>query len=147
MRKNCPEIVFTVSNNLAMSCMRLLDCYMSEYIETETKKITPDHIDALAGMIKQIYVLCFTWSLGATTTQMGRERFDKWLRDQMKTQNIDFPEDKTVYDWYWNKENKEWVSWFSTIPEYKVDIKLPYNEIVVPTQDSIRMKFVIKTLI
>ncbi|MCP4297104.1 MAG: dihydroorotase, partial [Proteobacteria bacterium] len=147
VRKNCPEIVKTVSNNLAMSLMRLLDCYMADYIESEAKKVLPDHIDALAGMIKQIFTLCFVWSLGATTTQLGRERFDKWIRDQMKVQNIDFPEDKTVYDWFWNAEKKDWVSWFSIIPEYKVDIKMPYNEIVVPTLDSIRMKYIIKTLV
>ena len=52
VRKNCPEIVGTVSNNLCMSCLRLLDCYMFDYIETETKKITPDHIDALASTVK-----------------------------------------------------------------------------------------------
>ena len=86
VRKNCPEIVKTVANNLCWSCLRLLDCFMFDYIETETKKITPDHIDGLASTIKQIFVLCFTWSLGATTTQLGRERFDKWLRDQMKVQ-------------------------------------------------------------
>lgn len=34
-----------------------------------------------------------------------------------------------------------------TIPEYNVDIKLSYNEIVVPTVDSIRMKFLIKFLV
>ena len=33
------------------------------------------------------------------------------------------------------------------MPSYTVDIKKPYNEIVVPTQDSIRMKYLIKTLV
>ena len=99
VRKNCPEIVKTVSNNLAMSCMRLLDCYMNKYIETETNKVTPEMIDGLASMIQQIFILCFTWSLGATTTQVGRERFDKWMRDQIKVLNVEFPEEKTVYDW------------------------------------------------
>jgi dynein heavy chain len=147
VRKNCPELVKTVANNLCLSCMRLLDCFMVDYRETETKKINADHIDGLASQIKQIFMLCFIWSLGATTTQLGRERFDKWARDQMKVQGVDFPEDKSVYDWYWNKEKKEWESWFSIIPAYSVDIKIPYNEIVVPTLDSIRMKYLMKTLI
>jgi dynein heavy chain len=60
---------------------------------------------------------------------------------------VEFPDEKTVYDWYWNQEDKKWESWFATVPEYSVDIKLPYNEIVVPTQDSIRMKYLLKTLI
>ena len=92
VRKNCPEIVKTVSNNLAMSCMRLLDCFMNGYIETEAKKVTAEHIDNLASQIKQIFLTCFVWSLGATTTQLGRERFDKWVRDQIKVIGIDFPE-------------------------------------------------------
>ena len=81
VRKNCPEIVKTVANNLAMSSMRLLDCYMAEYIETETKKVTPEMIESLASQVKQIFFTCTIWSLGATTTTLGRERFDKWIRD------------------------------------------------------------------
>lgn len=37
--------------------------------------------------------------------------------------------------------------WFDTIQAYNVDIKDSFNEIVVPTQDSIRMKYMLKTLI
>jgi dynein heavy chain, axonemal len=51
-RKNCPEVVVTVDNNWAMSCMRLIDCFMSNYIETEVKRITPDIIDDLSSQIK-----------------------------------------------------------------------------------------------
>lgn len=41
----------------------------------------------------------------------------------------------------------EWISWFDTIREYSVDTAVSYSEIVVPTQDSIRMKYLMKTLI
>jgi len=36
----------------------------------------------------------------------------------MKVQSLNFPEEKMVYDWFWNQETKEWISWFSTIKEY-----------------------------
>lgn len=65
----------------------------------------------------------------------------------MKSQSVDFPEEKSCYDWSWNVEKKEWESWFDTIRPYSVDTKIPYNEIVVPTQDSIRMKYFIKMLV
>jgi hypothetical protein len=42
LRKYLPEIVKTVDNNLAQSCMRLLDCFLIKYNETEIKKITTD---------------------------------------------------------------------------------------------------------
>ena len=61
--------------------------------------------------------------------------------------NIAFPEERLVYDYKFNPETKEWVYWKETIAEYSVDIKLSYNEIVVPTVDSIRMKFLTKFLL
>ena len=38
------------------------------------------------------------------------------------------------------------MSWFDTIPVFDVDIRLSYSEIVVPTEDSIRMKYLMRTL-
>jgi dynein heavy chain len=39
------------------------------------------------------------------------------------------------------------VIWTNTVPSYSVDNKLGYGEIVVPTFDSIRMKYLKKILI
>lgn len=88
VRKFCPEIVVTVNNNLTQSCMRLLDCYLAPYIETEIKKITPDMIEDLASQIKEIFLFCFVWSIGCTTTQAGRDKFDKWMREQLPKTKI-----------------------------------------------------------
>ena len=81
VRKNCPELVKTVSNNLCQSHHRLMDCYMSQYIETETCKISPEMIENLKSMIKELFFFCFIWSLGGTTNQQGREKFDRWIRE------------------------------------------------------------------
>jgi len=147
LRKNMPEIVKTVDNNMTQSAMRLLDCYFNDYIETEIKKVTPEMIEKLQGMIKPLFCFAFIWSIGATTTQVGRERFNKWMREQMEDLKVEFPEEKTVYDWHWNTNDQIWESWFETIKQEPIDIKVSYNEIVVPTVDSIRMKFVLQTLI
>ena len=40
LRKNLPEIVKTVDNNVTQSCMRLIDCFLKKYYDTEVKKIT-----------------------------------------------------------------------------------------------------------
>lgn len=60
---------------------------------------------------------------------------------------IEFPEENLVYDYKFNIETKEWIYWMDTISEYQVDLKLSYNEIAVPTVDSIRMKFFLKILV
>lgn len=65
----------------------------------------------------------------------------------MKKHNVSFPEEKQVYDYYFDRNTKNWVSWFETVPEYNVDIALSFNEILVPTQDSIRMKYIVRLLL
>jgi len=45
MRKNMKEPVFTVDNNVVQSMTRILDCYFAEYIETESRKVTPEDVE------------------------------------------------------------------------------------------------------
>jgi dynein heavy chain len=91
-------------------------------------------------------MFCMTWSVGGTTDLVGRKRWDAWVKERMTKHNVVFPEEKLLYDWHFNVEKSEWVSWFDTIPVYDVDIRVSYAEIVVPTDDSIRMKYLMRTL-
>ena len=128
--------------------MRILDCYFVNYVETEIKKIPKDDILNLETMITQLFLFSIIWSIGTTTNLDGRIKFDKWIRERItKDLKIEFPEERLVYDYKFNVETKEWIYWKYTISEYAVDIKLSYNEIVVPTVDSIRMKFLTKFLL
>jgi dynein heavy chain len=77
----------------------------------------------------------------------GRKKFDVYMREKMVKLGIEFPAEKLVYDYYFDKNTKAWVNWFETIPEYNVDISQQYSEIVVPTLDSIRMKWHVKNLL
>ena len=40
MRRNCPEPVPSVNNNIVQSCMRILDCYFAPYKNTDAVTIT-----------------------------------------------------------------------------------------------------------
>ena len=42
LRRNLWEMVFTVNNNVTQSCMRILDCYLAKYHESEVKKVLPE---------------------------------------------------------------------------------------------------------
>jgi len=147
LRKNLIEPVRTVDNNLAQSSMRILDCYFNKYIESEIKKVSKEDIAALEQMIPQLFFFSLIWSIGTTTTLEGRMKFDKFIRPKMAEVGIDFPEEKLVYDYQFDTANMEWVNWMTTVKEYHVDINLNYSEIVVPTLDSIRMKYFKRLLI
>ena len=49
IRRQLPEIVKTVDNNICQSCMRLIDCYLKKYYETEIKKVTNDQIEVFCA--------------------------------------------------------------------------------------------------
>jgi len=146
MRKHLAEPVVTVDNNLVESLMRILDCYFNDYHETEVKKVTADDIEDLEQSLEQLFVFALTWSIGCTTNLEGREKFNHKFR-QMIPQKVGLPDEGSVYDFMWDKNKKEWIKWTDTVSDYHVDNKLSYNEIVVPTFDSIRMQYVKKILL
>ena len=147
VRKNLLEPVKTVDNNLTQSSMRVLDCFLANYIESEIKKVPKEEIANLENMITQLFVFAMIWAVGCTTTLDGRMKFNSWFRERMQSLNIEFPEERLIFDYKFNTDTKEWQYWKDTISEYNVDIKVSFNEILVPTVDSIRMKYMIKFLV
>ena len=148
MRKYLFEPVKTVDNNVCQSIFRIIDCYFSSYMENEIKKISKEELNNLESMINQLFFFALVWSIGVTTTLEGRIKFDKWIRENVIAKiGLEFPADRLVYDYKFNVETKEWQYWRETVPEYTVDIKASYNEILVPTVDSIRMKYFVKLLV
>jgi dynein heavy chain len=98
-------------------------------------------------MLRELFFFAITWSIGGTTNLQGREKFDKWVRERMQKSGMAFPEEKLIYDYTWDTEEKTWKSWHETIKEYVVDTKASYETIVVPTLDSIRMKWLMRCLL
>lgn len=148
MRRNCPEPVPTVNNNITQSLMRIMDCYFADYIETEIKKVTPEEVEEMEQVSEAYFVFALVWSIGCTTNLDGREKFDKRVRELMgRDHKFKFPGEGLVYDYCFDKSERSWKQWTDTVQPYTVDNKLSYGEIVVPTFDSIRMKYLKRILI
>ena len=87
MKKNCPEPVPTMENNIASSMLRILDCYFSDYFDTEIKKISPEEVEEMEKMLEPHVVFALIWSIGCTTTFEGRGKFDRKVRELMSSEN------------------------------------------------------------
>lgn len=72
MRKNCPEPVPTVNNNIVQSAMRIMDCFFADYKNTDAITITEAQIEDLEAMLEPLFVFAIVWSIGCTTTPEGR---------------------------------------------------------------------------
>jgi len=88
--------------------MRILECFFASYVESEIKKISKDEIGNLESMITQLFMFAIFWSIGTTTTLEGRIKFDKWIREKITSLDLEFPEERMVYDYKFNTETKEW---------------------------------------
>jgi dynein heavy chain len=106
-RKYCPEPDVSCDNNKVQSCFRLLDCYFSDYIESEIKKVTAEEIEDLEASLEQIFVFCIIWSIGATCTLEGQKNFNQKIRPMLSSK-CGMPDDGMVYDYVWDKNKKEW---------------------------------------
>ena len=99
-------------------------------------------------MLEPLFVFSIIWSIGATTTPEGRLKFSDNIRSLMGKDNEHrIPLEGTVYDYCYDQKGKQWVNWSETVQPYHVDPRAQYAEIIVPTFDSIRMKYVKKLLI
>ena len=112
VRKNVLEPVPTVDNNITQSLMRILDCYFADYWDNELKKVTPEEVEELETISEALFIFALIWSIGCTGTREGRENFDRKIREMMGSDHkFAFPQDGLVYDYCFDKENKEWKVW------------------------------------
>jgi dynein heavy chain, axonemal len=58
-----------------------------------------------------------------------------------------FPDEGTIYDYKYSEEACEgsgsWIGWMDSVEVYKLDPKLGFSELIVPTADSICYTFLL----
>lgn len=149
VRRNLFELVMSMDNNLCQSLCRIINCYLIKYNDTELKVVSQEEIQELDDNLENIFVYATIWSLGVTTNNDGRKKFDKALKEILATRVLSpaFPESGTVHDWFFDTTTRTYKVWTDTISPYEVDSHSHFNEIVVPTMDSIRIKYLYKLLL
>jgi dynein heavy chain len=158
VRKKTREYSGTVDNNLVQSHFRLLDCYFSGYFPTEAKTASADEVAQLFNILTPLFFFTLVWSVGATCDNKGRVTFSAALWDEIKSngQSIggspEIPADAFWYDYCFVGPGEDdrvgqWLKWLEFAPKYSVPARSLYQNIVVPTVDSIRLTHAFSTLI
>ncbi len=149
MRKNLKELVMTVDNNIVQSCLRLMDSFFINFIESESRKVTKEDKELLVATLSDMFVFSLIWGIGATTTLEGRKNFDGKIREVIAAKTkVNIPADGMVYDFKFDYKQKLWVNWLATLKPFELKPTLDtYLEILVPTIDSIRMIEIMRMLV
>ena len=145
------ELLPTMDNNLAQSLMRLMDCFLEPFEEKEGRdKPKQEDVDVFVAQVEARFIFSLVWSVGCTGAATARRMYDAWLRAQLATNQValKFPEAGDVYDYVWSPDDGgQWRKWMETIDQFKVDNKLSFSELIVPTADSVRSTYVLAQLL
>ena len=163
LRKQLTELVPSVNNSLVWSFFKLFDSLVADY-QKQAKlllaEMPPPEDDSepenplkwSKSLIESIFIYTLLWTIGNTGDSAARQKFDTWLKGQMKTNNLTIKHSETetdlLVDFCLNPMNGgSWMPWMDTVPVYEQDPKQDFTEILVPTMDSVRAEYMLKILI
>ncbi|XP_049878702.1 dynein beta chain, ciliary [Pectinophora gossypiella] len=156
-------------SNLVM----LFDKYIPaclETVRTRFKKITPiaemAHVQMLCHLLNCLlvpentpadcpkewhdifFVFACVWAFGSAMFQDSnidyRVEFTKWWVNEFK--HVKFPPGGTVFDFYIDSETKQFTPWTEKIPKFELDSDIPLQAVLVPTSETIRIRFFLDLL-
>jgi dynein heavy chain len=89
------------------------------------------------------FVFSLIWSVCATVDENSRKNIDNVMRDIEAM----FPHTNTVFEYYINLEKKDWAPWEEKLTSSLKPKGKEFHEIMVPTVDTVRNRFVCEKLI
>jgi dynein heavy chain len=89
-------------------------------------------------------VFSLIWSLGANLHDSSRKKFSDAFKNEISGIMPEFP-DGEIYDYGIDSMNK-FEPWTEQIPDFTFDPKKSFFEILVPTADTVKYKFLLSTL-
>ncbi|CAH1639911.1 unnamed protein product [Spodoptera littoralis] len=141
-----------------------------ETVRTRFKKITPivdmAHVQMLCHLLNCLFVpentpaecpkewhdiffvFACVWAFGSAMFHEGsvdyRIEFSKWWNNEFKT--VKFPPGGTVFDYYIDHDTKQFTPWTEKIPKFELDTDVPLQAVLVPTAETIRVRFFLDLL-
>ncbi|NXB13890.1 DYH9 protein, partial [Rhagologus leucostigma] len=120
-------------------------CYLLECLLTEEN--TPP--DCPKELYELYFVFAAVWAFGGSMFQDQlvdyRVEFSKWWVAEFKT--IKFPSQGTVFDFYIDPETKKFEPWSKLIPQFEFDPETPLQACLVPTAETVRVRFLVARLL
>eukprot|EP00911_Craspedida_sp_UC1_P002095 UC1_evm8s1611 len=119
------------------SLMKMMDLVM-------TPKNLPDGCSK--DDLEWYFVFCAVWAFGGAMFKDQlvdwRESFSKWWISEFKA--VKFPSNGSVFDYFIKREEDghlKWHNWSEVVPSYTYDPELPLQAAVVPTSETVRLRY------
>eukprot|EP01135_Chromosphaera_perkinsii_P000405 Nk52_evm52s78 gene=Nk52_evmTU52s78 len=136
--RECSELVHISEMNAIQSLCIMLNTFL-----TQENGVIPGD-DSYEKMVELWFLFSLIWSYGASLTLESRTKFDMFIRE-IEGQ---FPSKDTIYEYFVEPNDKTWRLWETQIPSsWKYNPKTPFYKIIVPTVDTVRYNYLVKSLL
>lgn len=144
-RRYGKEPVETVDIQLVISLCKLFQSLLT--VENGINFSAPQ--GELLAMVDKLFFFSYIWSVGAACSDLFWEQFNEHARELFEElcPGLGLPGGGTAFDYYVNTKEGAFKEWGEIVPSFKYDDAIPYFSLVVPTTDTCRFSYVMKSLI
>ncbi|KAI8896128.1 dynein heavy chain and region D6 of dynein motor-domain-containing protein [Globomyces pollinis-pini] len=146
---NLKEAVPTTSGNLACSLMRIFGSLLAPHTNPQHGG-TIIEASELKELVEPFFLFSLIWSVGVTTDNEGRIKFDAWLRGKLASATLIFsiPTTGLVYDYVFLQTHRQWISWMQYLNMIEADgSKAKTGGMIISTMDTVRNTYLIDLLL
>lgn len=147
VRRSCKFDVETVDINLVQS---LCDLFMSLMVSDAMQPLKYSESDMETTkrsqrLINLMFVFSYVWALGGNCNTQTQDSFDSFCQQQFESFGL--PVTGSVFDFCVNLQRAQFEKWEDHVQPFRYDPELPFFRILVPTVDTVRFSFLIKSLL
>lgn len=143
IRDQCYEVIASVDSNLISSLLKILTAFMSRPYMNLHK------IENQEAVIKIHLCFALIWSIGGNLEDKSWSKFSAFLKQlctKLKIYSYS-TENDSVYDYGIDKSTFTFGHWSERVESFKYDKNMNFFEILVPTSDTVKFKYLLKTLL
>ncbi|ESS70037.1 dynein heavy chain [Trypanosoma cruzi Dm28c] len=150
VRQDVVEYSPSVWPNLVVSCFNIFEALLIPFTPTRTMEVPQARLERLKEAHMHLFLFAVVWSFGATGDMDSRQRFDQFIRTQLNNLevSIKIPVIGCIQDYEFVLDEARWVSWTDRLPAFTAQVTAQnIADIIVPTADVARYKFINKLLL
>ncbi|XP_071945421.1 dynein axonemal heavy chain 10-like [Antedon mediterranea] len=110
-----------------------------------------------SDVIEAHFLQALTWSLGAGLLEDGRVKFDGFIKylasmTSVTDEGVDAKSGEipaqydTLFEYFFDGDKRLWIPWNRLVPKYIHDPDRRFNEILVPTVDTVRSTWLLEMM-
>lgn len=144
-RKYGKEPVETVDISLCIAM-----CHQLQALLQETQGVNFALPQAeLQSVVDKIFFFSYVWSVGAPCSDVFWDQFTENAREIFEEHcpGLGLPGGGNAFDYFIDIPENRFKEWKDIVPSFRYDETLPYFSLIVPTTDTCRFSYVMKSLI